>query len=66
MPFLKYRIGLLLVLSFLCCRARAQSAPVADCGLASPSFATGAANIFNALQEQDLGDALAEYEELPD
>jgi hypothetical protein len=34
-----------------------------DCGLASPSFVTGAPNIFNAQQEQDLGDALAEYEE---
>jgi hypothetical protein len=61
MPYLRYRIALVLVLSFLCCGARAQTAPVADCGLASPSFVTGAANIFNAQQEQDLGDALAEY-----
>jgi hypothetical protein len=34
-----------------------------DCGLASQSFVTGAPNLFNAQQKQDLGDALAEYEE---
>jgi WD40 repeat protein len=51
----------MIALCLLCFEARAQSA--LDCGLPSPSFATGAPNIFNAQQEQDLGDALAELEE---
>src|SRR5580692_4721491 len=55
------RITPMFLLCLSCFGAWAQSAP--DCGLPSPSFVTGAPNIFNAQQEQDLGDALAELEE---
>src|SRR5271163_4689142 len=57
------RIAAALTLCLLSRAARAQSGPASECGLPSPSFVTGAPNIFNAQQEQDLGDALAEREE---
>jgi WD40 repeat protein len=44
----------------LCILARGQTA---TCSLPSPSFASGALNIFSDRQEQDLGDALAENAE---
>jgi hypothetical protein len=50
----------------LCSQAfgtRAQAPAMASCALEAPSFATSAPNIFNDRQEQDLGDALAEYTE---
>jgi WD40 repeat protein len=45
------------------CTGFAQSADASSCNSAAPGFATSAPNIFNDRQEQDLGDALAEYVE---
>jgi hypothetical protein len=58
---LKFQVLAILVIGLAYRGVQAQTA--ADCGLQAPSFATGAPNIFNAQQEQDLGDALAELEE---
>lgn len=54
---------LVALLCFLPQMAVGQSTESVGCALAAPSFATGAPNIFNDKQEQDLGDALAEYVE---
>jgi len=43
----------------LCVRGQAE--PSSPCALESPAFTTNAPNIFSDRQEQDLGDALAEY-----
>jgi len=51
----------ILILFPLACALHAQTAPTAPCSIDPPSFATSAPNIFNDRQEQDLGDALAEY-----
>ena len=54
--------GLLAI--FLCvlpCGVLAQSSTSYPCTIDQPSFATNSPNIFNDRQEQDLGDALAEY-----
>jgi hypothetical protein len=50
-----------LVFCFLSYGAPAQSTANEPCTLEPPAFATSAPNIFNDRQEQDLGDALAEY-----
>lgn len=39
----------------------AQTAPSSPCTLETPDFTRASPNIFNDRQEQDLGDALAEY-----
>lgn len=39
----------------------AQAPATSPCTMDAPTFNTGAADIFNDRQEQDLGDALAEY-----
>jgi WD40 repeat protein len=49
------------VLCVSSCVALSQSTANAPCTVELPSFATSAPNIFNDRQEQDLGDALAEY-----
>ncbi len=41
--------------------ARAQTAASAPCSVEMPALTTSAPNMFNARQEQDLGDALADY-----
>jgi hypothetical protein len=61
------------VFCVLPCRAMGQASAAsqaatpaaidAACGLQQPSFVTSSPNIFNAQQEQDLGDALAEFVE---
>jgi hypothetical protein len=43
------------------CALAAQTASPAPCVLEAPNFTTNAPDIFNDRQEQDLGDALAEY-----
>ena len=43
------------------CLLSAQSAASSQCELPAPNFTTTGPNIFNDRQEQDLGDALAEY-----
>lgn len=43
------------------CALAAQTASSAPCVLEAPNFTTNAPDIFNDRQEQDLGDALAEY-----
>ncbi len=58
-PRMKALSGLALCL--LSCGAVAQSASNSGCTLELPAFATSAPNIFSDKQEQDLGDALAEY-----
>ena len=50
-----------LALSAVCIGARAQSNLESGCALEPPAFTAGTTNIFNNRQEQDLGDALAEY-----
>jgi hypothetical protein len=50
-----------LILFALLATGNAQSTPASTCTLEAPSFASNAPNIFNDRQEQDLGDALAEY-----
>jgi WD40 repeat protein len=40
-----------------------QTAPASGCALPPPVFTSSAPNIFNDRQEQDLGDALADYYE---
>jgi WD40 repeat protein len=50
-----------MALCLLCCGAWAQTSQNSGCTLEAPSLATSAPNIFNEQQEQDLGDALAEY-----
>jgi hypothetical protein len=60
-PKLKWFIAILLCC--LCGMARAQSTATDACSLPTPPKAPIAANIFNEQQEQDLGDALGEYEE---
>ena len=50
-----------LVLCVFTCSAGAQPASPSGCTLDPPVFTTGAPNIFNDQQEQDLGDALAEF-----
>jgi WD40 repeat protein len=49
--------------ALLACQAAAQAIPAATCNLNLPSFTAAAPNIFSDKQEQDLGDALAEYQE---
>ncbi len=51
--------GLICVLA--AAMAAAQATSLESCTLDPPSFTTSAPNIFNDQQEQDLGDALAEY-----
>lgn len=58
-PGTKSLIVLLLVLCYG--GTRAQTAAQTPCSLQMPSLTTSAPNIFNDQQEQDLGDALAEY-----
>jgi len=53
----------LMALSVLSCGAWAQNSQSSSCTLDPPAFVTGAANIFNDRQEQDLGDAMAERAE---
>jgi len=56
--------GLLVVLlCLLSCGAVAQTTPATPCSLEPPAFTTNSANIFDDRQEQDLGDALAEFVE---
>ena len=43
------------------CTLPAQTETSSPCTLLAPDFASNASNIFNDRQEQDLGDALAEY-----
>jgi WD40 repeat protein len=50
-----------LTLGVFCGSVLAQTSPGSECSLMPPTFATNAPNIFNDRQEQDLGDALAEY-----
>ncbi|MGA7340852.1 MAG: M48 family metalloprotease [Terracidiphilus sp.] len=50
-----------LALCVLGCMARGQTDANPACTLPSPAFTTNAANIFDDRQEQDLGDALAEF-----
>lgn len=57
------RVALLACLSFLFGYGGAQTAPASSCALPPPIFTTSASNIFDDRQEQDLGDALAEYYE---
>lgn len=45
----------------LCCGVGAQPNQTPGCDLEPPAFTSSAANIFSDKQEQDLGDALAEY-----
>jgi WD40 repeat protein len=52
-----------LICLFAAAMAAAQTTSAASCSLDPPSFTTSAPNIFNDRQEQDLGDALAEYAE---
>jgi len=49
--------------ALLACQAAAQAIPATTCNLNLPSFTAAAPNIFSDKQEQDLGDALAEYQE---
>jgi len=67
-PFMKNLTKVLLVLlpAFLpglVWHCGAQTNPAPSCSLELPKFATSAPNIFNDKQEQDLGDAWAEYYE---
>jgi Peptidase family M48 len=52
-----------LICVFTTAMAAAQATSLESCRLDPPAFSTGAPNIFNDRQEQDLGDALAEYAE---
>jgi WD40 repeat protein len=52
-----------LMLCVFICGVSAQPAQTPACVVDSPTFQTNAPNIFNDQQEQDLGDALAEYAE---
>jgi len=48
---------------FVVSHCEAQANPAPSCSLDLPKFTTNAPNIFNDKQEQDLGDAWAEYYE---
>jgi WD40 repeat protein len=50
-----------LAVCLLPCLLQAQTSASSPCALPAPDFATTGSNIFNDRQEQDLGDALAEY-----
>src|SRR5579863_2379227 len=52
-----------LVLCFLSSPARPQTPPASPCALDQPAVVAAGAGIFTDAQEQDLGDALAEYVE---
>jgi WD40 repeat protein len=51
------------IVALLSCAVFSQSVSGPGCSLPLPGAGTVAANIFNDRQEQDLGDALAEYSE---
>lgn len=57
----QYIAALILALCLLPWGMPAQSTPTAACELAYPQLTSRDPNIFNDRQEQDLGDALAEY-----
>jgi len=49
------------LLCFLACAAPAQNASTSPCSLDQPAIVAAGASIFTDAQEQDLGDALAEF-----
>lgn len=60
---MSYRLipACIVALGFVSYPAFAQQGATAPCKLTQPNFTTKTPNIFNDQQEQDLGDALAEY-----
>lgn len=52
---------LALAICLVPCKLPAQTPASSPCALEPPDFTTNAPNIFNDRQEQDLGDAMAEY-----